>query len=140
MKVDLVWSLIHATTGQVVFASNVCILLVVDSLQLWTIGDPVAQATAVGAPDVISDLEVLLLFRLEGGQEGRHPLFGLHQQVLQVEQDSAVDALVDERRGSACVLSTTCATNSMHVVLDVIRHVVVDHVLDLWKIQTCNPK
>ena len=79
--------LVHAAAGQVVFAANVCVFLVVDSLQLWTVGDSVTKTTTVRATNVVSGSEELVLVGLEGGKERRHLLIGLHQQVFQIEEN-----------------------------------------------------
>ena len=59
----------------------------------------------------------------------RDPLLRLDEKVLEVEEDALVDVLVDERRGDARLAAAARATDAMDVVLDLLRHVEVDHVL-----------
>ena len=62
-------------------------------------------------------------------------MLALHEQRLQVEQHALVVGLVDEGGGHALGPRAARAANPVHVVLDVVGHVVVDDVLYAGKIQ-----
>ena len=66
----------------------------------------------------------------DGLKELRHLLVGLLEQVEKVPNDSAV-AAVEEGSGNTSVSCTSGTTNTMNVVVNVGREVVVDHVSDV---------
>jgi hypothetical protein len=80
-----------------------------------------AAATAAEARALTSD----------GLKELRDFLVGLLQQVEEVTNDSAV-AAVEESSGNTSVSCTSGTTDTMDVVVNIGREVVVDHVSDIW--------
>mmetsp|Transcript_31183 Transcript_31183/g.79493 ORF Transcript_31183/g.79493 Transcript_31183/m.79493 type:complete len:413 (-) Transcript_31183:984-2222(-) len=109
-------------------------------LQLGALRGAVAQAAADGAAlDARRRRQLLHLLQrvVQREQEVRHALLGLLEQVLQVQQDGLVGVpRVDERGGHARLAAAARTTDPVHVVLNLVRHVVVDHVLDVRKVQT----
>ena len=61
------------------------------------------------------------------GQESRNLLSGVRQHLHERLTHANVAAVIVERRGATGVSHTTRATDSMHVLIDLRRHVVVDH-------------
>ena len=110
---------------EVILSADVGRLLPVDGLQLGAVGDPVAEAAAIGAASLSVRVQELVLFRLEVGQEVRHLLSSFDEQVLEVKEYGVLDRLVDERRGVALLVATTGTTDPVDVVLDVVGHVVI---------------
>ena len=55
--------------------------------------------------------------------------------MLEIEEKSLFDRSIDERGRHASAAASTCATDAMHVVLDVLGHVEVDHVLYVGKVE-----
>ena len=56
--------------------------------------------------------------------------------MLQVQQDGLGLVLVDEGGGDAGLAAAACATDAMHIVLDLVGHVKIDDVLDVWEVQS----
>eukprot|EP00955_Chlamydomonas_euryale_P074163 361949-Chlamydomonas_euryale.AAC.1 len=108
-------------------------------LELWALRRTVAQAAADDAAlDArrLGELLHLLERVVEREQEVRHTLLGLSEQVLEVEQDGLVGkARVDERCRHARLAAAARAADAVHVVLDLVRHVVVDDVLDVGEVE-----
>lgn len=69
-------------------------------------------------------------------EELRHALLCLPQEVLEVQQDGLL-ALprVDKGGGHACLAAAPRAADAVHIVLDLVGHVVVDDVLHAGKVQ-----
>ena len=138
LNVNISKLVVGTASGQIFPVANLFGLLVLHSFQLGAGCDPVAQTSTVTAASVLhlaTPGEGVRL-ALQAGQEGRNLLLGLQQEVLQVSQDGQVDLVVDHGGGRPLVLPATCPSYPVHVVLDVVRHVVVDHMLDLRKIKT----
>lgn len=114
------------------------------------------QTPAVTATPLVAEVQVFLAFRAQLAQEGGNLLFGLHQEVFEVEEDGLVVGFVDESRGQALLSRPTSPTNPMHctkiktksvhspvgrfmndftVIFDVIWHVIIDDVLDVGEVQ-----
>mmetsp|Transcript_7372 Transcript_7372/g.12730 ORF Transcript_7372/g.12730 Transcript_7372/m.12730 type:complete len:419 (+) Transcript_7372:2350-3606(+) len=108
-------------------------------LELRALRDAMAEAAAVGAPARARHLEGLLV-QVHGvvqrGQYRRHPLLRLLEQVLEIEQHRLGLVAVDESGSDARLAAPTGTTDAMDVVLNLVRHVVVDHVLDVREVQT----
>ena len=68
-------------------------------------------------------------------QHRGNALLGLLEQVLQVQQDALPLVLVDEGGGDAGLAGAPRAPDPVHVVLDLVGEVVVDHVLDVGEVQ-----
>ncbi len=131
---------ISSIRRQVILPPDIRSLLHLNSLQLGTLGDPVTQATAVAATTLVANVQVLLRLGLEDAQEGRDFLLRLEQKVLEIQQDGLLAHLVDERGRHAGLARPTGTTDPVDVVLDVLGHVVVYDVLDVWKVQTWTRK
>lgn len=67
---------------------------------------------------------------------GSHiPLLRLHQQIFEIKKCLFGRVHVDERGRDTGLATTTCTTDLMHVVLNLLGHRVVDNVLNLVKVQ-----
>lgn len=60
----------------------------------------------------------------------------LLEQVLEIEQHRLGLVAVDESGGDARLTAPTGTPDAMDIVLNLVRHVVVDHVLDVREVQT----
>lgn len=58
------------------------------------------------------------------------------EQVREVPQHALVDSPAEERGGDPLATSSPGPADPVHIVLDVLRHIVIYHVLDVRKIQT----
>mmetsp|Transcript_48848 Transcript_48848/g.139856 ORF Transcript_48848/g.139856 Transcript_48848/m.139856 type:complete len:568 (+) Transcript_48848:151-1854(+) len=107
-------------------------------LQLWAVCDSMTKATTVGTSfDTTNLLHVVTRCRrVQLLQERRHVLTGLQQQRLEVQEDRLLLIFVDEGRGNACAATAPSPADTVHVVLDLLGHVKVDHVLDGREVQT----
>mmetsp|Transcript_21146 Transcript_21146/g.50368 ORF Transcript_21146/g.50368 Transcript_21146/m.50368 type:complete len:213 (+) Transcript_21146:145-783(+) len=125
--------------GEVVGLASPHDLLHACLLELGAGGDAVTQSAAEGASllvVVVASVDLLVHGVHDGGEHRRDPLLRLDEQVLEVEEDALVDVLIDERRSDACLAAAASATDAMDVVLDLLRHVEVDHVLYVGEVQT----
>ncbi len=96
------------------------------------------EAATIRTSGILStpEVEEPLLLRLQGGQERWHVLLGLDEQVLQIQQDGLLDCLADEGGRMAFSIASTRSSDPVDVVLDVVGHVVVDHVFDLGEVES----
>mmetsp|Transcript_35459 Transcript_35459/g.66841 ORF Transcript_35459/g.66841 Transcript_35459/m.66841 type:complete len:206 (-) Transcript_35459:1348-1965(-) len=97
------------------------------------------QTAAVGTPSCACELECLIVQVhgiIQSRQHWRYALLCLFQQVLKIKQHGFRLISIDECRGNPCFAATTGTTYAMHVILYLVRHVVVDDVLDVWEVQT----
>lgn len=117
---------------------------------------PVTKTTAEGAPFDSSDFfHSDLVLAGERRQNGGHSLLGFDEKVLEIEENRFITILVDKRRSNTCLTAAACTTNPVGVisvlelsqivgknllpvdiVFDFLGHVVVDYVLDIWKVET----
>ena len=101
--------------------------------ELGAHGHPVAESSAVGAPpDARDECELLLhvLGVVKAQQDGGNPLLGLLKQVLEVQKRALGAILVVHKGGrDAGLAAAPRSADSVHVVLDLTGHVVIDHVL-----------
>lgn len=69
-------------------------------------------------------------------EHGWYTLLGLLQQVLEVQQDGLRLVLVNEGGSNARLAAAPCAPDAMHIVLDLVRHIIIDDVLDVGEVQS----
>jgi hypothetical protein len=70
-------------------------------------------------------------------EEARYFLVCFTKQLQQILHNTTI-ATIEERCRQASVSGTTCAANTMDVVIDVRRQVVVDDVRDVWNIEAAS--
>jgi len=75
-------------------------------------------------------------WRLEILQEGWNTLVRFKEDRLQIHEDSLVIVLIDKSGRNARSTTTTCTSDAVDVVLDLLWHVEVDDVLDSREIET----
>ena len=121
---------------EVILATNSRGLFVVNGFQFGALSDTMTETTAVTAAFVVADVQVDFRFGLQRGQEGRTALSCFDQQMFEIEEDGLVVGFVDEGRGQSFVRTTARTTDSMDVIFDVVRHIVVDDVLDIREVKT----
>mmetsp|Transcript_45128 Transcript_45128/g.118390 ORF Transcript_45128/g.118390 Transcript_45128/m.118390 type:complete len:308 (+) Transcript_45128:198-1121(+) len=102
------------------------------SFELRAGGHAVAKAAAERASVARAAVVVGVV---ERGEDGRDALLGFDEQVLEIQQDGLLAALVDEGRGDTRLAAAARAADSMHVVLNLLGHVEVDDVLNLGKVE-----
>mmetsp|Transcript_20389 Transcript_20389/g.52985 ORF Transcript_20389/g.52985 Transcript_20389/m.52985 type:complete len:294 (+) Transcript_20389:200-1081(+) len=93
------------------------------------------EPTTVLASLDTADVQVGLEFRGARPEKRRHGLLGFHQQVLQVEERDLWHHLVNECGSNSGFAATPRTPDAVHVVLELVRHVKIDHVLDVWEVK-----
>merc|ERR1719263_120456 len=115
--------------------------LVTSGLKFWTYCDPVSETTTISTTFHTSDfLYIHFCSRIQRCQERRDILIRFDQQSFEIQEDRLILILVDKGRSYTCTATSTSSANAMHIVLDLLGHVKIDHMLNGRKIQTlrCN--
>ncbi|MED6142756.1 hypothetical protein PIB30_118155 [Stylosanthes scabra] len=88
----------------------------------------------------VRDCVIVFHWIIQLGQNWRYPLFCFLQEVLQIKQCCLTLVLVNECCSYTSLATSSCSTNPMDIIFDFGWHVVVDDMLNIWKIQTfgCN--
>jgi hypothetical protein len=108
-------------------------------LELWTILDPVAEASTVGTALMPSPLHFrqALHWIIDRHQHSRNLLLGLLQEVFEVEENRfAVVLEAHKRRSQAPLAPAACPPNPVNIVLDFFWHVIIYHVLYAVEVET----
>mmetsp|Transcript_16458 Transcript_16458/g.19749 ORF Transcript_16458/g.19749 Transcript_16458/m.19749 type:complete len:216 (+) Transcript_16458:443-1090(+) len=66
----------------------------------------------------------------------RNTLLCLLEQMLEVEQHGLGLVAVEECGCNSCLPTTACTTDAMDIVFNLLRHVKVDDVFDVWEVKT----
>lgn len=80
-------------------------------------------------------MQILLHLRGVSLQKRWNTLLGFDQEMLEVKEGSIWNRLVHERRRNTGLPAPPSTADAMNVVLNLIRKIKVNDVLDVWEVQ-----